>query len=50
VPLGREGQAGSHWLLLDLGSVIVHVMSAPERDYYQLEMLWADASLLLHLQ
>ena len=50
LPLGREGQAGSHWLLLDLGSVIVHVMSTPERDYYQLEKLWADAALLLHLQ
>jgi ribosome-associated protein len=50
LPLGREGQAGSHWLLLDLGSVIVHVMSAPEREYYQLEKLWADAALLLHLQ
>ncbi|CAN5798253.1 hypothetical protein BH23CHL8_BH23CHL8_14910 [soil metagenome] len=50
LPLGREGQAGSHWLLLDLGSVIVHVMSGPEREYYELEKLWADAALLLHLQ
>jgi ribosome-associated protein len=48
-PLSREGDAGSHWLLLDYGSVIVHVMSRPERDYYQLEKLWADAALLVHL-
>jgi ribosome-associated protein len=48
-PLGREGDAGSRWLLIDFGSVIVHVMSAPERAYYQLEKLWSDAALLLHV-
>jgi len=51
VPLvGREGAAGSHWLLLDFGAVIVHVMAAPERDYYQLERLWSQAPLLLRVQ
>ena len=49
-PIGREGSAGAHWLLIDYGSVIVHVMGAPERDFYQLERLWADAPLLLRLQ
>jgi ribosome-associated protein len=49
LPLGREGDAGSRWLLIDLGSVIVHVMSASEREFYQLEKLWSDASLLLHV-
>ena len=48
-PLSREGDAGSHWVLLDFGGVIVHVMSTPERDFYQLEKLWARASLLLHV-
>jgi ribosome-associated protein len=48
-PLSREGDAGSHWVLLDFGGVIVHVMSTPERDFYQLEKLWAKASLLLHI-
>ena len=48
-PLGREGDAGSRWLLIDFGSVIVHVMSGPEREFYQLEKLWSDASLLLHV-
>jgi ribosome-associated protein len=48
-PIGREGDAGSRWLLIDFGSVIVHVMSGPEREYYQLEKLWSDASLLLHV-
>jgi ribosome-associated protein len=48
-PLSREGDAGSHWVLLDFGGVIVHVMSVPERDFYQLEKLWVKASLLLHV-
>ena len=49
VLLSREGDAGSHWLLVDFGGVIVHVMSKPERDFYQLEKLWSEASLLLHV-
>jgi ribosome-associated protein len=36
-PYGREGTPESHWVLLDFGSVIVHVFTPPERDYYQLE-------------
>jgi ribosome-associated protein len=49
-PIGREGSATAHWLLVDYGSVIVHVMAPPEREYYELERLWADAPLLLRLQ
>ena len=49
-PVAREGKANAHWLLIDYGSVIVHVMAPPERDFYQLEKLWADAPLLLRLQ
>ena len=41
-PLSREGDAGSHWVLLDFGGVIVHVMSVPEREFYQLEKLWVE--------
>jgi ribosome-associated protein len=49
-PIGREGSANAHWLLIDFGSVVVHVMAPPERDFYQLERLWADAPLLLRMQ
>ena len=49
LPLSREGDASSHWLLVDFGGVIVHVMSKPEREFYQLEKLWSEASLLLHI-
>jgi ribosome-associated protein len=48
--VGREGGPGSHWLLLDFGAVIVHVMAPPERDYYQIERLWSQAPLLLRVQ
>ena len=49
-PIGREGSPTAHWVLVDLGSVIVHVMAGPERDFYGLEKLWADATLLLRVQ
>jgi ribosome-associated protein len=50
LPIGREGGPSAHWALIDYGSVVVHVMAPPERDYYQLEQLWSDAPLLLHVQ
>lgn len=49
-PIGREGSSSAHWLLIDYGAVIVHVMAPPERDFYQLERLWAEAPLLLRIQ
>jgi ribosome-associated protein len=49
-PIGREGTAESHWVLLDYGSVIVHVFTPPERDYYQLERHWSAARTVLQVQ
>lgn len=49
-PYGREGTAASHWILLDYGSVIVHVFTPPERDFYQLERHWAEAKTVLRVQ
>jgi len=49
-PIGREGGSGSHWTLLDFGSVIVHVFAPPERDYYQLERLWSKAKTIIRVQ
>lgn len=49
-PIGREGAAASHWVLVDYGSVIVHVFTPPERDYYALEQRWSGARLVLRVQ
>lgn len=39
-PLGIEGEESSEWVLVDLGDIIVHIMQAKIRDYYQIEKLW----------
>jgi len=42
-PLGEEGKGESDWVLLDLGDVIVHMMTAAARQFYDLERLWQGA-------
>jgi ribosome-associated protein len=49
-PIGREGRSSSHWMLLDFGSVIVHIFTPPERDFYQLEKHWAAARTIVRVQ
>lgn len=38
-----EGYPNSHWVLLDTGSVIVHIFLPEAREFYSLERLWGDA-------
>ncbi len=41
-PLRTEGQGSGSWVLIDYGSVIVHVFSVQAKEFYKLEKLWAE--------
>ncbi len=42
-PLGVEGQDDGQWVLVDYGSVVMHVFNGNRRDLYDLDGLFADA-------
>ena len=39
--LGIEGSESSEWVLIDLGEVIVLIMTEKTRVFYKLEKLWS---------
>lgn len=45
-PLGREGDSDTDWTLVDLNSVIVHIMTKQAREFYDLEGLWSSPESL----
>ena len=42
-PLRSECEEEGEWVLLDLGSVVVHLFQPDQRAFYDLARLWADA-------
>ncbi len=41
--MGQEGEEEGLWVLMDYGSIIIHLFQEHVREYYRLEGLWADA-------
>lgn len=46
----EEGSIDSGWLLLDYLTVIIHIFAPVQRDYYQMDKLWEQASTLVRIQ
>ncbi len=44
--LHREGHRSGTWVLLDFGSLIVHVFTEETRKFYDLERLWSDGKFV----
>lgn len=42
--MGIEGYNESRWILLDYGTVVVHLFDQETREYYALEDLWSEAA------
>ena len=47
-PYRHEGRQGLQWVLIDYINVVVHVMMAEQRKFYQLEEMWSDAPMTEH--
>lgn len=43
-PLRVEGQGSGSWVLIDYGSVIVHVFGVQSKEFYKLEKLWSEGT------
>lgn len=44
-PFGIDGEEGSDWVIMDYGSVWVHIFLPQTRQRYNLEELWSDARI-----
>ena len=44
--MGIEGYRESRWIVLDYGTVVIHLFDEERRQYYDLENLWAQAKRL----
>ncbi len=44
-PAGIEGYEEGLWVLMDYGTIVVHLFQEHVREYYRMESLWADAPI-----
>lgn len=42
-PQGMDGYTEGKWVVIDFGSVMVHIFGSESREFYKLEKFWADA-------
>lgn len=47
MPHHTEGFDSAQWILLDYGSVLVHVFMPEAREFYKLENLWKDGTRVM---
>ena len=44
--VGIEGQDECEWILVDCGDVVVNIMQKDTREFYDLESLWGEKTLV----
>jgi len=44
-----EGEENGEWIIVDCGSVVVHIMQPTIRQYYHLEEIWGDKPVRIKL-
>ena len=40
----KEGYQEGRWIVVDFGTILVHIFHPEEREYYNVERLWMDAT------
>ena len=48
-PIHFEGRDNNNWVVLDYGSVILHIFSRESREFYKLEKLYGDAEQIHYI-